>query len=223
MLKGLLTSETPIEDAARGEVTAWVVVPTGPAIVLGRHQDAGVLDASAVTSLGWEVLRRPTPGGAAYVDPSAVCVEVTIPASHPQARTDLVLATQWFAELLAAALHALALPAALASDGGEPADGLAAETCFGSWVRGELLLGGRKVFGTAQFRRQDHALFQGVALTSGRHSRIVAALAAPASEREAAALTIERRSEALAGVSPGMLRDSIRAVLEQAGLAPRSA
>ncbi len=200
-----------------------MVVPAGPAVVLGRHQDPAVIDSGVAAGLEWQVLRRPTPGGVAYVDPSAVCVEVTIPAGHPRARTDIGLATQWFGELIVAGLRALGIAGLLAVAGAAPVEGLAAEACFGSWVRGEVLVAGRKVFGTAQFRRQGHALFQGLALTAGRHSGVVAALAAPPAEKARAATAIDRRSAVLAGVSPAMVRESLCAVLEQAGLPPRTA
>ncbi len=193
-------------------------MPTAPAVVLGRHQDGAVIDSAAAADLNWQVLRRPTPGGVAYVDASAVCVEVTVPASHAQARADVWLATQWFGELMVAALRSVGIAAEVAAGSGSPVEGLAATACFGSWVRGEVLAGGRKVFGVAQFRRQGHALLQGLALTAGRHGGIASALAGPAAERERAVAVIDERSAVLSGVSAETVRESLCAVLEHAGL-----
>ena len=189
-----------------------------PAILVGRRQDPAAIDAGELTRLGWELQRRLTPGGAVYMDAGAVCLEVAIPASHPAATPDVVRATRWFGELLAGALRRLGVDAECADTSSAPATGLAAEACFASWVRGEVLVAGRKVFGTAQYRRRGHALFQGVALTQGSHAAVAAVLAGPPPRRAEAAGVIQLHSAALENLNSQALAASIRGFLAAAAV-----
>ncbi len=211
-------SEVLLQQGERGEALARFI-EVSPTVLLGRRQDEAAVDASEAARLGWDLRRRITPGGLVYMDASAVCLELALPASHPSSTTDVLRATRWFGTILTDALNALGLPGELAAGNSPPGPGLAGQACFGSWVRGEVLLGGHKVFGTAQYRRRGGALFQGVALTGGSHGRIAAVLPGSPETRAEAAAAIEQRSASLTGVSRDALSGAIREALASMNVA----
>ncbi len=212
-------SEALLRRGERGKASARFIEVSRPTVLLGRRQDEAAVDATEVARLGWDLRRRITPGGLVYMDASAVCLELALPASHASSTTDVLRATRWFGAILSDALNALGLPGELAVSNSPPGPGLAGQACFGSWVRGEVLLGGCKVFGTAQYRRREGALFQGVALTGGSHGRLAAVLPGSPAARSEAAAAIAQRSASLAGVSRDALLEGIRAALSQLDLA----
>lgn len=215
----LAGSEALLERTEAGSANARLISMPRPTVLLGRRQDETVIDQGAVARLGWEVRRRITPGGLVYMDSSAVCLEVALPASHPHFIADVVRAARWFGRLVIAALQSVGIAADLAEANTELGPGLAGQACFGSWVRGEVLLGGRKVFGTAQYRRRSGALFQGVGLTAGSQGQVAAVLAGSPEAKSEAAAAIDRLSASLRGISPDRFRDAIRTVLVDFDLA----
>jgi len=212
-------SETLMQRGERGQALARFIQVGRPTILLGRRQDEAAVDAPEAARLGWHLQRRVTPGGLVYMDSSAVCPELALPASHPAFTTDVLQATKWFGAILAAALNALGLRGELAASNSSPGPGLASQACFGSWVRGEVLLDGRKVFGTAQYRRRSGALFQGVALIGSSHGRIAAVLPGSPAARSEAAAAIEQRSAPLTGASHEALSEAIQAALARVEVA----
>ena len=152
------------------------------------------------------------------MDRAAICLEVALPASHPGFTADVAAATRWFGTLFVRALGELGLEAALAAENSQPAEGLAAQACFASWVRGEVLMSSRKVFGTAQYRRRGGALFQGVGLSRGSHARVAAVLAGDSQARRDAVAAIERASVAVQGVPGEELGDAIRRSVSRASI-----
>ncbi len=188
---------------------------TRTTVLLGRRQEALAIDAHDVARLGWDLRRRLTPGGLVYMDVTAVCLELALPASHPEFTGDVLWATRWFGTLVADALRGLGIPVELAASNGPPPSGPVGQACFASWVRGEVLLGARKVFGTAQYRRRSGALFQGVGLTAGSHARIAAVLPAPPAGRAEAAATVDRFSAPL-DVPFDALREAVRTAVAAA-------
>jgi len=147
-------SEALLQRGERGEAVARFIEVSRPTVLLGRRQDEAAVDASEAARLGWDLRRRISPGGLVYMDASAVCLELALPISHPAFTADVVRASRWFGAILTDALSALGVPGDLAGSNSPPGPGLGGQACFGSWVRGEVLLGGRKVFGTAQYRRR---------------------------------------------------------------------
>ncbi len=206
-------SEALLQRGERGQALARFIEVSRPTILLGRRQDEAAVDAPKAARLGWDLRRRVTPGGLVYMDSSAVCLELALPASHPAFTTDVLQATKWFGAILADALNTLGLRGELAASNSPPGPGLASQACFGSWVRGEVLLGGRKVFGTAQYRRRSGALFQSVALIGGSHGRIATVLPGSPDARSEAAAAIEQRSVPLTGASRDSLSEAIQAAL----------
>ena len=207
-----------LEGAERGLGIARFLAVERPAVLLGRRQQATVLDLRSAGRLGWDILQRITPGGLVYMDRAAICLELVLPASHSDFTPDVVAATRWFGGLFVRALHAIGVKAELAPANSPPAAGLAAQACFASWVRGEVLVEGRKVFGTAQYRRRGGALFQGVGLITGSHGRVAAVLPGEEQARREAAAVIERMSAPVGMPAQGALEDEIRRSVARAGI-----
>jgi lipoate-protein ligase A len=207
-----------LERAERGTALARFIAVDRPTVLLGRRQETSVLNPGLVDRSGWDVLQRITPGGLVYMDPEAICLELALPASHPDFTPDVVAATRWFGRLFVGALGEMGVEAELAPTNSAIPNGPAAQACFASWVRGEVLLQGRKAFGTAQYRRRDGALFQGVGLTEGSHGRVVSVLTDNAGERTRAVAAIDRMSRPVGGVQCEDLARAIRKQVERTGI-----
>ncbi len=134
----------------------------------GRHEPAlRRYDREAITRVGLDTVRRPTGGRAVW---------------HARELTYAVAApSDWFGSLaesyriihatFAAALATLGVQATLAAPGRTV--GLGAGACFASAAGGELLVGGRKLLGSAQLR-QGSAFLQHGSLLLEDDQRLVA-------------------------------------------------
>lgn len=130
---------------------------THPVLSLGRHQRSrGVYDPVRAAERGVEIVRRPT-GGRAVLHFREITYAAAAPITagetlhHAAARVD---------QLLVHALAALGVEARVAQPSGRAPvpDGA---PCFALPVRGELLAGGRKLVGSAQWREEDAWLQHG--------------------------------------------------------------
>ena len=138
-----------------GEWTLRVYSWSAPTISLGRNQTArGRYDLDLINARGIGVVRRPT-GGRAILHDREVTYSVTAPTS---VAGELGESYQRINRLLLAALHALGVGASVAvpttratSPGMSP--------CFDEPAAGELVVDGRKLAGSAQWR-VDGALLQ---------------------------------------------------------------
>jgi lipoate-protein ligase A len=134
-----------------------------PCLSLGRHEATGSYDRAAIARLGVDVVRRPTGGGAVWHEH-----EVTYAIAAPIAAFGgLRDAYHAIHARLAAALRTLGVDAALASDRqtAHPPD--RPGPCFAHPAGGEVLIGGRKVVGSAQVRRGAALLQHGSILLDG--------------------------------------------------------
>ena len=131
-----------------------------PAVSLGRRQDPDDLPAGLL-SRDLPLVRRPTGGGAVVHRPDELTYAVAIPATLvPEGirRSDLPgLFHRAFRDLLVAREFFPAADLTVAeSDSGGPVT-----LCFNAPVRGDLLLEGRKVAGSALRAWRDGLLVQG--------------------------------------------------------------
>ena len=138
-----------------------------PCLSLGRNEPAGGYDRAAIARLGVDVVRRPTGGRAVWHEH-----ELTYAVAAPVATFGgLRAAYHAIHERLAAALRCLGADATLARH--RPAPPSTAlhrpASCFALPVGGEVLVGGRKVVGSAQVRRGGAFLQHGSILLDGRH------------------------------------------------------
>jgi lipoate-protein ligase A len=138
-----------------GETVLRVYSWSRPTLSLGRHQRArGLYDEGALHRTAADVVRRPT-GGRALLHHREVTYSVAAPL-HEDEGVALVYAR--INALLADALNALGVsvePAAPTTRAARPG----ATPCFAEPAAGELVLGGRKLVGSAQWR-DDGALLQ---------------------------------------------------------------
>lgn len=138
-----------------GEAVLRVYAWRAPTLSLGRNQTArGAYDLDRAAALGVGFVRRPT-GGRALLHHHEVTYSVTAPESFdPTLRG----AYTRINELLLAALRSLGVPAELARTPGRTLPpGLA--PCFDQPAAGEIVVRGRKLVGSAQWRH-DRALLQ---------------------------------------------------------------
>ncbi|HEV8455550.1 MAG TPA: hypothetical protein VGQ24_11690 [Gemmatimonadales bacterium] len=131
----------------------------------GRHEPATRrYDAERIAALGIATVRRPTGGRAVWHGP-----ELTYAVAAPSPRFgSLQEAYLEIHDMIGRALGELGIDAVLASSRGSvPLD---AGACFSQPAGGELLVGGRKVVGSAQLRQGGALLQHGsILLADGQH------------------------------------------------------
>jgi lipoate-protein ligase A len=133
----------------------------------GRHEPAlRRYDRARIGELGLDVVRRPTGGRAVWH-----AEELTYALAAPSdAFGGLRQAYVEIHRLLLAALRLLGVRAELAPP--RRAAGLEAGSCFASPAGGEIVIGGRKVVGSAQLREGAGLLQHGSILLAGRQSTV---------------------------------------------------
>ena len=159
-------------------------------ITLGRSQkpsQALDLDRCAADGVPWAV--RPTGGRAIFhAEEWTYSLAASIP--DPQWGGSLHQAYERVAALLLRSLLRLGVPAAVAprdAGRGDPAGSRSAqEACFAATARHEIVLGGRKLVGSAQRRGAAALLQQGSLLLGPGHERLADYLGLPEPGREAA-------------------------------------
>lgn len=153
-------------EAAERDGTAWLRLYRWdpPCLSFGCHEAALTrYHRARVAALGLDVVRRPTGGRAVWHEH-----ELTYAVAAPIAAFGTLRAAyRAIHERLAAALRALGAHATLAPV--RPPVGLSAGTgaCFAAPVGGEILIGGRKVVGSAQLRHGGAFLQHGSVLLDG--------------------------------------------------------
>ena len=137
----------------------------------GRNEPAlRRYDRDRIDALGLDTVRRPT-GGRAVWHADELTYAVACPAA---VFGQLPAAYRAIHETLAAALRTLGAEPALASAPGRSSP-LDAGACFASPAGGEVVVGGRKVIGSAQLRQGDALLQHGSLLLDGSQA-VVASL-----------------------------------------------
>ena len=138
-----------------GETVLRVYGWSAPVLSLGRNQRArGIYDDAALAHRRLEVVRRPT-GGRALLHHREITYSVTAPS---QGEISVASVYRRINLLLINALHSLGVPAEIAAPTTR-APGLTAAPCFAEPSAGEIVLQGRKLAGSAQWR-EDGALLQ---------------------------------------------------------------
>ena len=135
---------------------------TAPAVVLGRGQAA-----LALSTVNADVVTRFSGGGAVWLSPDVLSLDVLLPAAHPWVSQDLSavfgrVGTAWAAGLRTLGVEGLSVydgPAA-ARRRGTPRERMLAAVCYATRGRGEVLWHGRKLVGLAQRRRRHATMVQ---------------------------------------------------------------
>jgi lipoate-protein ligase A len=142
---------------ASGERVFRVYTWRRPTLSLGRNQTArGLYDPALATARGVDVVRRPT-GGRAVLHHREVTYSVTGPASEAESLRDAYASIN---RLLLDGLRRLGVRAELARPAAR-APLPSGAPCFETPTEGELVVGARKLVGSAQFREQGAFLQHG--------------------------------------------------------------
>ncbi|PYP49894.1 MAG: hypothetical protein DMD45_12940 [Gemmatimonadetes bacterium] len=160
-----------------------------PCLSFGRNEASGGYDRAAIARLAIDVVRRPT-GGAAVWHEQELTYAVAAPIA---ALGGLRQAYHAIHGCLAAALRALGVSPTLAPDRPLPPSTALYRPagCFGSSVGGEILVGGRKLVGSAQVRRGGAFLQHGSILLDGSQDLIQAVSRKPQAASAATTLSEE--------------------------------
>src|SRR5207244_2928401 len=157
--------DTALLDRANGEGLSFLRLYRfdPPCLSLGRNEPAARYDHTEIARRGLDVVRRPTGGRAVWHEH-----EVTYAVAAPIATFGgLRGAYHAIHARLAAALHTLGVAATLAPDRltARPPDRRG--SCFAAPVGGEVLVGGRKLVGSAQVCEGRAFLQHGSILLAG--------------------------------------------------------
>jgi lipoate-protein ligase A len=131
-----------------------------PCVSIGRLQKN--FDFARAAQAGFEVVRRPT-GGRAVLHQHEITYCAVLHASHlPRASRSVIGAYNWLSAGFITGLQTLGVRAQLGSAhaGSTPA----AANCFGAAAQCDFLVGGRKLIGAAQCRKNDVILQHGAIL-----------------------------------------------------------
>jgi lipoate-protein ligase A len=125
------------------------------AVVIGSTQPADV-----VVPGPYPVVRRRSGGGAVLVGPGdPLWLDVWIPRGDPRWQPDVGRAAWWVGEWWVAALAGMGATGLTVHRGGLVTGPWSDLVCFAGTGPGEVLSGGRKVVGVAQWRSREGALF----------------------------------------------------------------
>lgn len=150
--------ETAVRSGGRPVLRFYSWAP--PAVSLGRFQDErAAVYRDACLARGIDVVRRVT-GGRAVLHDRELTYSIVSPTDNDQFPNDVVGTYKIIAGALLAGLRGLGIPAEMATRSRVPAQKDARDpACFAAPSLYELLVGGRKIIGSAQ-RRLPGAFLQ---------------------------------------------------------------
>lgn len=159
-----------------GETVLRVYDWPQPVLSIGRNQTArGIYDEFRMQKEGIDVVRRPT-GGRALLHHREITYSVTAPVSPEEG---LGVVYRRINRLLAHALETLGVPVTIAAPSAR-AISPGPAPCFAEPSSGELVLDGRKLVGSAQWRDDGALLQHGSILLDDDQSRIPSLMREPA-------------------------------------------
>jgi len=155
-------------------------------VSIGLHQDPErEVDVAALRALGCDVVQRPT-GGRAILHDDELTYAVVAPIDDPVFGGTIRESHAAISRVFRDALRKLGVPAAFAGDEGvcgrgEPVRSLSgsAAPCFATAVGTELLVGGKKIMGSAQRRKGGVFLQHGSLLLGDGHLELSEFLLTP--------------------------------------------
>ena len=153
-----------------------------PTLSLGRNQRArGHYDLDAARRLGVSIVRRPT-GGRALLHNREITYSVAMPAGSA---ADAASAYRFINEVLLEGLQRIGVHATRATGTAHLPPGL--RPCFDAPSAHEIVLGDRKLIGSAQWRRGDTLLQHGSILVKDDQALIQQLMREPLPETPSAA------------------------------------
>ncbi|BAJ63126.1 lipoate--protein ligase family protein [Anaerolinea thermophila] len=174
----MAVDEALMEFCARGEshpvlrLYAW----EPPCLSLGQAQPVGDVHRTRLAEKGWNLVRRPT-GGRAILHTDELTYAVIAPATHEIMSGGLLESYMRISRFLLKALDHLAVPAVSQKEyplpeGANPKG----PVCFEVPSNYEITVNGKKLIGSAQFRRKESVLQHGSLPLYGDLTRITLAL-----------------------------------------------
>jgi lipoate-protein ligase A len=180
----MAVDEAILEAAREGRVppTLRLYAWEPACLSLGYAQSFKDVDVAALAANGWDVVRRPT-GGRAILHTDELTYSVTGPVDEPRLEGSVLESYRRLSAALLDALHRLNLPAEVASPRLDVAGAsisaraaLHGPVCFEVPSDYEIVVGGKKLIGSAQARRKGGVLQHGSLPLHGDLTRIVQAL-----------------------------------------------
>lgn len=173
-------TQMAVDEAIWQAVAAGLAPPTlrlyawdPPCLSLGRNQPVADVDREALERAGYGLVRRPT-GGRAILHTDELTYSVALPLDHPLAKGDVLSSCRRISEGLLAALALLGVRDATAHQ--EKPQAPAGPVCFEVPGEFEVVVGGRKLIGSAQARGRGGLLQHGALPLFGDIARICAFL-----------------------------------------------
>ena len=165
--ENMAIDQAMLERAAAGERWLRLYRWAPHCLSFGRHEPAlRRYDRPKITDLGLDVVRRPT-GGRAVWHAEELTYALAVPGD---ALGGLRQAYQEIHRMLLGALEMLGARAEMAP--ARRTAGLNAGSCFASPAAGEIVIGGRKVVGSAQLREGAGLLQHGSILLRGQQAPV---------------------------------------------------
>lgn len=170
-----------VDEAILEAVAAQLSPPTvrfygwePPCVSLGYRQPASVVDGRRLTSLGYDLVRRPT-GGRAILHVDELTYSVIAPIGEPRVKGSILESYRRLSEALVDGLQLLDLVTSEAPK--DPAvSGPEGPACFDTPSNYEITHEGRKLVGSAQVRKTGVVLQHGTLPLVGDVGRLVDAL-----------------------------------------------
>ena len=175
----MAVDEAILEAAGRGEslptlrLYAWQ-----PACLsLGFAQSYKDVDQARLQANGWEVVRRLT-GGRAILHTDELTYSIIAPPDEPRVQGSILESYRRLARALVVAVRDLGLPVEM-EERAAPASPDKGPVCFEVPSAYEIVVGGKKLVGSAQARKKDGVLQHGTLPLVGDLTRITQALVFP--------------------------------------------
>ena len=167
-----------------------------PCLSLGRSQPLAEADRNACRAGGVDLVRRPS-GGRAILHADELTYSLALRQDDPRATGDVVASYRHLSEGLLAGLRRLGVAAVQAMGQPSPAAELHA-VCFETPSNYEIVVGGRKLVGSAQWRSRGGVLQHGSLPLHGDLTRVVEYLVFGDEERAVRRRSLRGRALTLA-------------------------
>jgi len=167
-----------LDEAILRSVTSGQSPPTlrlyrwqPPALSLGYSQPAADADLNALRAQGWDLVRRPT-GGRAILHTDELTYALIAPAHNEHVAGGVLASYQHLSAGLKQALQQLGLSVDVRSAAPVATSQRSNPVCFEVPSAYELMVGGKKIIGSAQLRRSGGVLQHGSFPLTGDIRRI---------------------------------------------------
>jgi len=195
-----------------------------PAVSLGYFQKTSrEIDVEACRRAGVDIVRRPT-GGKAVLHDQEMTYSLSAAVDHPLFTGDILGTYRVISSCIEEALRRLGLTPEVAIEGRSAAGTPLEAYCFAAPSRYELLVGGRKICGSAQVRTSGSFLQHGSLLIDIDPARTAAVMKVSAEGVTASTTTLREQlgraigADELARVLRAAFEDRLGIVLVEEGL-----